>query len=77
MRKRKDERRLGRKVCRRIRRLSGYGRWSDTECGAGITMIPGSNWERTPEERKVCLALEKVAAQVGAKHINAGMFRSH
>ncbi|KAJ3541244.1 hypothetical protein NMY22_g3959 [Coprinellus aureogranulatus] len=29
------------------------------------------NWERTEEEKKVCRALEKVAAEVGAKSINA------
>ncbi|OCH84233.1 Aldo/keto reductase [Obba rivulosa] len=29
------------------------------------------NWERTPEERKVCLALEEVAKQVGAKNITS------
>ncbi len=32
----------------------------------------GANWERTEEERKVCLALEEVAKQVGAKSIQAG-----
>ncbi|EIN08742.1 Aldo/keto reductase [Punctularia strigosozonata HHB-11173 SS5] len=29
------------------------------------------NWERTEDEKKVCKALEKVAAEVGAKHITA------
>ena len=29
-------------------------------------------WERTEEERKMCLALEKVASEVGAKSIQAG-----
>lgn len=28
-------------------------------------------WERTPDERKVCLALEKVAEEVGTKSITA------
>ncbi|OCH94635.1 Aldo/keto reductase [Obba rivulosa] len=28
-------------------------------------------WERTPEQRKVCLALEEVAKQVGAKNITS------
>ena len=28
-------------------------------------------WERTEEERKMCLALEKVASEVGAKSITA------
>ena len=30
------------------------------------------NWERTENERKVCAALEKVAAEVGTKSITAG-----
>jgi len=29
------------------------------------------NWERTPEQRQVCLALEKVASEVGAKSLTA------
>ena len=33
----------------------------------------GSDWERNEEEKKVCKALEKVAAQVGAKHITSGI----
>ena len=37
-------------------------------------MMVGSAWERTPEERKVCSALEKVAAEVGAKSITAVAF---
>ncbi|OCH91300.1 Aldo/keto reductase [Obba rivulosa] len=31
----------------------------------------GVDWERTAEERKVCLALEEVAKQVGAKYITS------
>ncbi|EMD34692.1 hypothetical protein CERSUDRAFT_116883 [Gelatoporia subvermispora B] len=34
-------------------------------------MIFGPDWERTPEEKKVCRALEEVAKQVGAKHITS------
>ena len=34
-------------------------------------MVFGSNWERTPEERKVCQALEEVAKQLGTKNIRA------
>lgn len=30
------------------------------------------SWERNENERKVCAALEKVADQVGSKHITAG-----
>lgn len=32
------------------------------------------NWERTEQEKQVCRALEKVAAEVGAKSLNAGMW---
>lgn len=31
-----------------------------------------ADWERRETERKVCLALEKVAGEVGAKHITSG-----
>ena len=37
---------------------------------AGRQMF-GPDWERTPDERKVCLALEKVAQEIGAKSLNA------
>lgn len=30
------------------------------------------NWERNEQEIKVCKALEKVAKEVGAKHITSG-----
>ncbi|RPD67492.1 Aldo/keto reductase [Lentinus tigrinus ALCF2SS1-7] len=33
--------------------------------------IMGPEWERTPEERAVCLVLEKIAKEVGAKNITA------
>ena len=31
-----------------------------------------SDWKRTEEERKVCMALEKVAQAIGAKSITSG-----
>ncbi|KAA1475409.1 aryl-alcohol dehydrogenase [NADP+] [Dentipellis sp. KUC8613] len=31
----------------------------------------GANWERSPDERKMCQALEKVAGEIGAKSIQA------
>ena len=31
-----------------------------------------TQWERNDQEKAVCKALEKVAAEVGAKHITAG-----
>lgn len=46
-----------------VRRISG-------EKGRTIS---NSNWERTEDQRKVCLALEKVAAEVGARSIQAGL----
>ncbi|KAF8970111.1 Aldo/keto reductase [Flammula alnicola] len=36
----------------------------------GRTLL-GPDWERNDQERAVCKALEKVATEVGAKHINA------
>lgn len=38
----------------------------------GGRSIFGEDWKRTESERKVCLALEKVAAEVGAKSITSG-----
>ena len=35
--------------------------------------IMSPQWERTEDERKVCAALEKVAGEVGAKSITAGV----
>ena len=32
-----------------------------------------TSWERTPEEKKVCDALDKVRAEVGAKSLTSGM----
>ena len=37
---------------------------------AGRQMF-GPDWERTPEQRKVCLALEQVAKEVGAENITS------
>ncbi|KAF8810939.1 Aldo/keto reductase [Phlegmacium glaucopus] len=33
--------------------------------------LGGSSWERNEQEKTVCKALEKVAADIGAKHINS------
>lgn len=35
-------------------------------------MLSGPNWERTENERKICLALEKVATEIGAESISSG-----
>ena len=32
----------------------------------------GPNWERTPEEKKVCDVLEEIAKEVGTESITAG-----
>jgi aryl-alcohol dehydrogenase-like predicted oxidoreductase len=37
----------------------------------GRTAFQGA-WERNEKEKKVCKALEKVAAEIGAKHITSG-----
>ncbi|TFK39060.1 Aldo/keto reductase [Crucibulum laeve] len=34
-------------------------------------MLAGPNWERNEKEKKVCKALEKVADEIGAKHITS------
>ncbi|TBU58654.1 Aldo/keto reductase [Dichomitus squalens] len=41
------------------------------ESGEGGRTLLGQKWERTPTERAVCQALEKVAKEVGAQHITA------
>ena len=41
------------------------------ESGEKGRQIMSPEWERTPDERKVCLALEKVAQEIGAKSLNA------
>jgi hypothetical protein len=37
----------------------------------GRTLL-NPNWERTEDEKKMCVALEKVAKEVGTEHITAG-----
>ena len=41
------------------------------ESGEGGRSISG-DWKRTEDERKVCLALEKIAQEIGAKNITSG-----
>lgn len=43
------------------------------ESGEGGRSI-GSDWLRTEDERKVCLALEKIAQGIGAKNITSGTY---
>lgn len=35
-------------------------------------MALSDDWERTPEQRQVCQALDQVAKEVGAKDITSG-----
>jgi hypothetical protein len=42
------------------------------ESGEKGRMLSSSNWGRSEDEVKMSHALEKVAAEVGAKHITAG-----
>ncbi|KAG5219944.1 Aldo/keto reductase [Salix suchowensis] len=41
------------------------------ETGEKGRMLVGPNWERSPDEVKVSRALEKIAKEVGAKHITS------
>ena len=43
------------------------------ESGEKGRTILNPNWERTPEEKKVCDALEDIAKEIGAKGITARM----
>jgi aryl-alcohol dehydrogenase-like predicted oxidoreductase len=42
------------------------------ETGEKGRMVYGPNWERTEEERKVCLVLEQIAKEVGTESITSG-----
>ena len=42
------------------------------EEGRTLALVP-TNWERNEKEKTVCKALEKVAAEIGAKHITSGI----
>ena len=39
----------------------------------GRMPMSGVGWERSEDERKVCLVLEKIAAEVGTESVTAGM----
>ena len=47
------------------------------ESGEKGSTLFDKNWERTEEERKVCLVLEDIAKEVGAYSITAGERISH
>ena len=44
------------------------------QTGENGRTLSANNWERNDKEKTVCKALEKVAAEIGAKHITSGMF---
>jgi hypothetical protein len=46
------------------------------QTGENGRTILGRDWERNEKEKTVCKALEKVAAEIGAKHITSGIFYS-
>jgi hypothetical protein len=48
-----------------------------SETGEKGRTIFGPNWERTEEERKVCLVLEEVAKEVGVESITSGALAPH
>jgi aryl-alcohol dehydrogenase-like predicted oxidoreductase len=43
------------------------------ETGEKGRVILTSNWERTEEERKVCLVLEQIASEVGVESITSSV----
>ena len=43
------------------------------EKGRTLSLVPGG-WERNEAEKTVCKALEKVAAEIGAKQISSGIY---
>ena len=43
------------------------------ENGRTLSLVP-TGWERNEKEKTVCKALEKVAAEIGAKHITSGIY---
>ena len=42
------------------------------ESGEGGRTLYASDWKRSPEERKVCLELERIAKEIGAPSITSG-----
>ena len=47
------------------------------ETGEKGRMIFSPDWERTEEERKVCLVLEEIAKEVGVESITSGALSLH
>ena len=43
------------------------------ETGEKGRTVRASNWERTEEERKVCLVLEQIASEVGVESITSSV----
>ena len=59
---------------RKVRKLPCSVVEQELTCVSAGRVLYTTNWERTPEQRKVCLALEDVAKQLGVKSITAGLF---
>lgn len=53
--------------------LRTYGIWGSEDAYLVGRQFMGQGWERNEDEKKVCKALEKVAGEVGAKHITSGI----
>lgn len=45
------------------------------QTGENGRTLSNPNWERNEKEKAVCDALEKVAQEIGARSITAGLFR--
>jgi aryl-alcohol dehydrogenase-like predicted oxidoreductase len=43
------------------------------EKGRTLALVP-TDWERNEKERMVCKALEKIAVEIGTKHITSGIY---
>ena len=43
------------------------------ENGRSLSLV-SAGWERNERERTICKALEKVAGEIGAKHISSGKY---
>jgi aryl-alcohol dehydrogenase-like predicted oxidoreductase len=46
-----------------------------SQTGEKGRVVLSDEWKRTENEKKVCQALEKIAADVGAKSINSSAFQ--
>ncbi len=61
----------------RIRSGAEEARRRETVTGEKGRTVFSPNWERTEEERKVCLVLEDVAKEVGVESIASGALAAY